>query len=349
MANLTITSFYARKAIFWGIVGLIGFIVVKGALLMSVSIWKQLNPPTPSKPDMLFGQLPALNFPASDIKLPDKFTYKLETIEGGLPTLPDVGKVYYMPKLKPNLLSLDRANQKASKMGFKSTPEAIDKSSYKWTNLQNPPTTLEMNINNGNFSFRYPYETDQELLQSKNLPTNDQAAQEAKSFLSSNGLLTDDLATGSAEISYYKYDPPLLVSAPSLSEADFDRIVFLRSPLDNLKILPPDPKVGLVSFLFSGSRDTVKRIVEAKYTYFSIERQTFGTYYLKSVTQAWQELQGGNCYIAHLGQNSDGNITIRRVYLAYYDSFSPQNFLQLIFVFEGDRDFYGYVPAILAK
>ena len=346
MANLTTTSFYTRRAVFWGTVGLIGFIVVKAALTMSVGIWKKLSPAPVAKPDKIFGQLAAPIFPASKEKLPEQMTYKLETIEGGLPKMPTIGKVYFMPKKQPNLLSLDRAKQKVNKMGFKSQPEAIDKSNYRWNNLQNPPTTIEMNIDTGNFSFSYPYKTDQVLLNSKNLPTNEQAAQEAKTFLSANGLLESDLASGSAEISYYRFDPPNLTAAPSLSEADFVRIVFLRTNLNDLKILPPDPKEGLISFLFSGSRDQNKRIVEAKYTYYPIEREQFGTYPLKPINDAWQELQSGQGYIAHLGENSTGNITVRKVYLAYYDSSESQNFLQLIYVFEGDRNFYGYVWAI---
>ena len=39
-------------------------------------------------------------------------------------------------------------------------------------------------------------------------------------------------------------------------------------------------------------------------------------------------------------------ITVRNIYLAYYDSISPQTYLQPVFVFEGDGGFIAYVPAI---
>ena len=37
---------------------------------------------------------------------------------------------------------------------------------------------------------------------------------------------------------------------------------------------------------------------------------------------------------------------VRNVSLAYYDSVIPQNYLQPIYVFEGDGNFIGYVSAI---
>ena len=188
-----------------------------------------------------------------------------------------------------------------------------------------------------------------EILTSKNLPTNQQAAQEAKNFLVSNGLLAEDLANGTAEFEYLRFSTPELIPVSSLSEADFIRVNLFRANLDDLRILPPNPKKSLISFLFSGSRTPGKRIIEINYTYFPLEKEIFATYPLKPITQAWGELQQGQGFIANLGQNENGQVTIRKVYLAYYDSETLQHYLQPIYVFEGDRNFWGYVPAIDPK
>jgi hypothetical protein len=344
-SNLTITAYYTRKAIFWGGIFLVGFIVVKGSLTMAAVIWKTLVPTPPPPPNERWGAMPLLSFAGTSEQLPQTITYKLETKDGNFPTLPDVAKVYFMPQAAPNLLSLERANQKASSMGFSGKPEAIDKSHYRWTNLIPMPVVLSMNINNGVFDINYPYQNDQQLLNATSLPNSDQAAQEAKGFLSSGGSLTPDLASGSAEFILYRYDPPNLVPAVSLSEADFVRVNFFRTPLDGLEVLPDDPKLSLITFLFSGSTGS-KRMVEIKYNYHQIDRENFGTYPLKGGQQAWAELQNGKGHIAHLGQNTDGNITIRKIYLAYYEAVDPQTYIQPIYVFEGDRDFFAYVPAI---
>jgi len=66
--------------------------------------------------------------------------------------------------------------------------------------------------------------------------------------------------------------------------------------------------------------------------------------------QAWNELQQGKGYIANFGQQGDnGQITIRKVYLAYYDTEVPQTYLQPIYIFEGDKNFFAYVTAVNPK
>ncbi len=348
MATLTQTAYLTRKIMLFGAIGLVAIVILKISLGIVGNTWRKLNPPAPPSPTVTFGPLPKLVFPVSPTGGP-KLTFKLETIQGGLPKSPTQAKVFFMPLPGPNLLALDRAQQKAQKMGFRSDVEKISDTVYRWNDQKKPPTTLEMDINNGNFHLLYPYQTDQAILGQKNLPTNQQAAQEAKNFLLTNDLLTPDLATGSAEFDYLKFISPQLTSAISLSEADFVRVNLFRTGLEGLKILPPNPKEALISFLFSGARETGKRLLEVSYTYAAIDPETFSTYPLKTVVSAWQEMQSGQGDIAFLGQNPEGNITIRQVYLAYYDAQEPQNFLQPVFVFEGDKNFIGYVPAIDPK
>jgi len=44
-----------------------------------------------------------------------------------------------------------------------------------------------------------------------------------------------------------------------------------------------------------------------------------------------------------------GQVTIRNIYLAYFEPVTLTNYLQPIFVFEGDNNFVAYVPAISTK
>jgi hypothetical protein len=345
VATLTETAKMTRKAIKFGAILLVLLVFLKIAWQIGSEAWQKIHPSPPPPPTVAFGKLPLLKFPGEE---PPSLTYRLETIQGSLPALPDVAKVYFMPKNPPNLLALDRAKRVAKQMGFTGEPENIGGSSYRWTTSSTPPTTLEMEINSGNFHLRYQYENDQSLLVQKNLPTDQQAAQEAKSFLQTNDLLSEDLATGSAEFNYLKLVSPNLEPAISLSEADFVRVNLFRADLDGLRILPPNPRKALISFLFSGNRERGKRIIEINYYYFPIDYHTSATYPLKPINDAWQELQGGKGYLANLGQNED-QVTVRKIYLAYYDSQEPQDFLQPIYVFEGDQNFFSYVPAIAAE
>jgi hypothetical protein len=53
----------------------------------------------------------------------------------------------------------------------------------------------------------------------------------------------------------------------------------------------------------------------------------------------------GKGFIANMGENVD-KVIIRNAYLAYFEPPDKQSYLQPIVVFEGDRDFIAYIPAI---
>lgn len=301
------------------------------------------HPPAPPPPTVSFGKLPKIIFP----ELPDKpkLSYKLETIEGSLPQLTEIVKVFFMPQGEPNLLASDEAIQTAQRMGFKDQPEVVQPTFYRWKTTAIIPTTLEMDIYNGTFRFFSEYQNDEEIKTAKNLPSQEEAAQESKSFLERNGFLPSDLANGTVGFEYFRLENGL-IPVTKLPEAQLIRVNFFRADLEELKILPPYPKNSLVSFLFSGSRTTGKRILEINYSYYPIEKEIFSTYPLKPITQAWNELQAGDGHLVNYpaGQNL---ITVRKAYLAYYDSSAEkQHFLQPIYVFEGDGNFIAYVAAL---
>jgi hypothetical protein len=108
----------------------------------------------------------------------------------------------------------------------------------------------------------------------------------------------------------------------------------------------PYPDEGAISFVFSGSKDIKKRVLQFAYTFWSIDYTTTATYGLKTSATAWEELQNGKGYIARYPTDGSTNVIIRNAYLAYYDSLDPQTYLQPVFVFEGDNDFLAYVPAV---
>ncbi|MFZ5365941.1 MAG: hypothetical protein ACOZBZ_01480 [Patescibacteria group bacterium] len=347
MATLTETAYYTRKGIKYGAIALVVFLVFRFIWGITSAYLRKIHPPPPPPPTVSFGKLPKIDFPKKE-GLPT-LSFKLETIQGAVPKLDSISKVYFSVKPGATLLSLDRAKETAKKMGFSTNPQALSSKTYRFQTQTTPPTSLDIDIITLNFKLYYDFSSDQTILTEKKLPSNDQAISEAKSFLSSAGLLAQDLSLGKAQVSYLKYQAPNLMPAISLSEADFVKVGLFREDLGGLPILPENPKEGSITFLFSGARAREKRIVEINYNYNKIERESFATYPLKSAQTAWQELQGGKGFIASLGENTDGKITVRKVYLAYFDSPQPQNFLQPIFVFEGDRDFFAYVSAVDSK
>ncbi len=60
--------------------------------------------------------------------------------------------------------------------------------------------------------------------------------------------------------------------------------------------------------------------------------------------EAWNDLKMGNYWPA--SDVETNKVTIRNMYLAYFEPISLTNYLQPIYVFEGDGKFAAYVPAV---
>jgi hypothetical protein len=81
-----------------------------------------------------------------------------------------------------------------------------------------------------------------------------------------------------------------------------------------------------------------------EYTLWPVSQENSATYPLKSGEEAFEELKNGGGAIILGGNQVEA--AIRKVYLAYLDTKEYQDFLQPIFVFEGDGGFVAYVAAV---
>lgn len=346
MGTLTETAYHSRKIIKYSGIGIIAFFILKNAIQLGLAWWKKLHPPPPPPPTVEFGVLPKIQFPESPSS--SNLVFKLETPTGGLPDLPEKANVYFMPYLRPNLLALDKAKEEAKSLGFKTEPKPVSEKIYRWTKEGEIPTTLEMDIFSGKFEISYNWQMDSTILLEKNLPGKEQAKLEIFNLLSQADLLAEDIQQGDFKITYLRVSGPNMIPTVSLSEADFVRVDLFRKKIDDLPLMTVKPEKGIISAIISGSRSFNKRLIEVKCNYFPIQYYSSSTYPLKSAAAAWQELKGGQAFIVNLPENT-ATITVRRVYLAYFDSEIPQQFLQPIVVFEGDYNFVAYVSAIAAN
>lgn len=343
MTSLTRIAIAARRAIRYGIFLIIFLIVGKFLLDAGIGIYKKIFPPAPPTPTVKFGKLSKIPFPTNNVTA--KFSYTLETPEGGLPlNIPNQAKVYFMPKRSPNLLSLDAAKTTAQGLGFDAPPSQISETVYSF---QNPdfPVAMQINIITGTFSISYNLAKDKSPTESKP-PIAEEAASEFRSALSGANILPDDL-TGPSTSKYLKLSGGDLVTALSLSESDLVKVNLFRKNYDNFPSVTGIPDQANVWAMLSGAKNQNQLIVAAQYRYFPVDESQFSTYPIKTPSQAFSELQGGQAFIASPGVNKDGdNLKIRRVYLAYFDPDSVTDFFQPIYVFEGDNGFIAYLPAV---
>ena len=341
MASLTRIAYYTKKIIRWGIIGSLGLIILKAGYAVGKNIWEQLHPPPPPPPTVAFDKLPRLQFPEKE-PLKD-LEFELETPTGELPAFFDQAKVYLSPYQKPSFLAPERAKEQAAKLAFSEKPEIISEEIFRWTKKSPLNSLLEMDIFTGAFTFSYNWQGENIILTPQNPPKKEQAIREAKSFLNKLGTMESDLVEGKSEAVYLKASGTKMIPAPSLSEADFTKVEIFRKDIEEFSVLTADPEKGIVSIIISGAGGA-KRIIEVDFNYFPVNYESPSTYPIKSSIKAWEALKNGQAFIANW--KGPRKIIIRRVYLAYYDSWEPQEFLQPIFVFQGDDDFFAYVPAI---
>jgi len=345
MASLTEVAYQTRKIIKYGSFVVVTLIAGKILLDISLKIWRRLNPPPPPPPTVSFGKLPPLKFP--DKEKVGGLSYKMEVPTGALPEFPDKMSVYFMPYQRPNLLALERATQQAALLGFKDQPQRKSEKIYQWTRTKDRLISLEMDVFSGSFNYTYDWQNDQSLLTAKKIPGKEEAKQEAINFLQKANVLEKDILEGRIEVYYLKVVGNQLKQAVSPSEANFVQVEMFRKKVEEHPVLTPEPSQGIISILISGASSYESRIVETNFNYFPLKYDSPATYPLKTSAAAWQELKTGQAFIARW-DGSGTDVVIRRIYLAFYDSYQPQEFLQPIVVFEGDDNFFAYLPAVTA-
>lgn len=339
--TLTETAYYTRKTIKYSIFFIIFLIVARISWGVGTSVYRKFFPPPPPPPTVKFGKLTKLPF--TDKKDSSGFTYTLQTPTGEFPAFQPILDVYFMPQRSASFLDLDEATKIAQSLGFTANIANLSETVYRFES-RDKPASIDMNIVNKTFSLNYNLTKNPELLNYRPRQTED-AARAVTSFLSQGNLLTDDLSSGERKFDFLKVVEGQLVPATSLSEANFVRVNLFRAKYNDLPVLTPNRKISSVWFLVGADRFSSAAIIAGEYHFFSVDQNQSSTYPVKTGQEAWEELKNGRGFIISAPEGT-ADITIRKIYLAYYDSGEPQGFLQPIVVFEGDRDFVAYLPAV---
>lgn len=345
MATLTVTAYYARKTVVYGVVGLISLILIRFSWGVFSRWWIALHPPPPPPPTVSFGVLPEIQFPKGVER--QGMRYQLQTVSGVAPDLGPQARVYFMPAFRANVLGLELAKNLAQKLGFLSEATAKDEQVYSWGREGSLPGNLTVNLVTGHFALDTAWYRDNEIVSSR-APSEQEAVSVAQNYLRTAGLMTDDLSKGKTKTEFLQAGAGAFTSAISQSEANFTRVHFFRDDVNGLSAVTPQDNQGLVQVIVSGARTGEKRIVGMTYKYSPIEFATSSTYPLRSAQQAWTQFQNGDGVITRLVKNIQ-SIVVRDIKLAYYDADVPQQFLQPVYMFSGDDGLSGYISAIDPK
>lgn len=341
--TLTQAKTFSKSFVLYGSVGLVVFLVFWFASGAFIRYWVATHPEPPPPPTVGFGILPAPQFPITPDESKPK-QYVLETPTGRLPDFSDRALVFFMPKNSPGLLDAEKAKNFATEYEFLSAPEIIDSRTYRWQKTQPLFTTLEYDIQDQVFSYVSDFSNRPELLLDSELPTKFDAINEVKSFIKKAVDLQQDISTASGTFAFVKSVGSDLLPAVSVTDANFVTVDLNRSPIESRYQLYTDRDGRGVIHALVGNIKNTEKILQLDYYYYPIDYSVIHSYPLRPVKQAWDLLQGGEGYISHAV--SSDQATIREVTLGYYDSTTPQMYLQPIYVFSGDDGFLGFVPAI---
>lgn len=345
MATLTEVSIISRKIIRYSIYAIVLIIIARFSINIGKDIYKKMFPPKKEPPTVTYGKLSAIPFPE---KQNVELDYSLELAEGSLPVFPDRLEVYKMPEAESDIRTVDDAKVQAKGLGFDPNGKQLYDTipNVYIFPKNNLPSDLTMNIITGIFSISYNINEDINILNGIP-PSSEVAINQIKNFLKRGGFLTEDLNSGTPTAEYLKAESGKFVSAVSLSEAQLTKVNLFRKDYGaekNIKPVTPEMPEANIWFIIAGGRGN--HIIAGEYHYFAISSNETATYPIKTSEVAWEELKAGKTYIANLGDNQNNNITIRKVYLAYYDAGQYAEYYQPVVAFEGDNDFYAYVPAI---
>lgn len=342
--TLTETAYWTRSAIKYGIVFIVALIVLRIGWIVGFGVYRSVFPAGPPAPEVKFGKLESLKFeqkPGFPV-----YTFSLQTPTGDLPALPPQAAVYFMPTPQSSFLDLEEARKLAVSLGFVGNGEGLSEVIYRFNHSQNPQT-LDINIVNKTLSVSYDLTNDSGL--SGLRPTSgEDTLKSAQAFLNSGGLLVDDLTTGKQTFEFLKTGEQVLEPVTSISEANFVRVNFFRKDYGGLPVLTGKRDRANVWLLISGESSSQKQVIAGEYHYFSVAEGQNSTYPLRAPKEAWEELNGGKGFIV-FGPEDKNSVVVRRMYLAYFDSGTPQQFLQPVFVFDGDDNFRAIVPAVTVE
>jgi len=345
MATLTYTAHVTRNIIKYGVAGLGVFTILWISISAGIAAWKVAHPVV-VPPNLKYGILPRIVFPEKDIV---KKSFTQQFPNDNYPKFDTQARTYFIARSISTFLALEEDKKTASQLGFNSEPKELTtgKGVYEFRNdIFNQ--TLTMNIADGSFKLKYPYESDQLLLNPEKVPNKSEATDLAKQYLASAEKYAKDLEEGDKRVTFWKIELNGLKAVNSQSEGNAVRVDFFRSLLEGgFPIVSSEYNGAPVSVLVSGAQTDGKRIIEVNYKYAPVDRQSFATYPIKTAEAAWNELVSGNYW--PVNDVSGSTVIIRKMYLAYFEPVVRTNYLQPVYVFEGENNFIAYVPAIVDK
>lgn len=342
--TLTELSYYFRKYlpffVLFCLIFLIFFYSIKLAL-----IYLNSNQTTVTYTNPIFGKInpPVINQSTTSQGI--KFT--LDTVEGAPVTSTDSANVYFLPQINPRFGYNEKVALMAKSFGFDTSVDQY-KLIGRTATYTDMDKTLSIDISNFNFKFDRTVNNDlfASVAATLTIPSETVIQNQATSFLQTIGRYPDELAKGTTNVIYLKYNPgnQNFVNVDSPNNAQLVEVDFYRPNIDIYPVVSPKffTSQNYVVMLFQG---TDYQIIKSQIAFFEKSDSQVGTYFVKTGDQAWAELNSGKGIVV-AGTDGQKDVTIKSMKLEYLDPDTYQNYLQPVYVFLGDGNFVAYVQAV---
>jgi hypothetical protein len=329
-----------KSIIKWGIIVLVLIILIFFGIKIG-GILKEMFFPTPAPaPTVTFGKLPQVAFPKNAKNY--NLTYSIDTLTGKLPQFSDRVNVYKMVYEKPDLLSFQRAKEKAGAIGFTSAPTTVSEGVYQWTNSSSIGKKFILSTLTSSFNLDSNFYGDAKIISGQHLPSKGDAIDIAGNFLSSLSMLPNDIDNTKTKTTLFSIKNYVLIPVTNILDAQLIRVDFFQEDIDKTPMFYSNPDTSNITVYVTGGDDS--QIVKADYFHQEMSKDS-ATYPIKTAQQAYDDLQNGKAFFAYVPTNQE-EITIKDVILGYFAPAQNQDYLMPVIVFVGKDGFFAYVSAV---
>lgn len=281
----------------------------------------------------VFGKLPKPEIPSSTTSA--GFKFQIDTIEGKPVTATKSANVYSLLPTSTKFGYRDRISKMANQLGF------ADTNTYSLigdtTTFKNDNQALDIKISNFNFKYLYQYEKDVDLFIRSIIPTAQESVNNSISLLQSLDRFPNEFDSANSLTNYFFFnvDKKLAVPVARNIDANIVEVNFYRKNLDDIPTVSSRfPNSNNFVRLASSSKEFVP--IEVQVNFFERSLDKVGAYPLITGDTAFEALKKGEGKVL-LNSNPDNkNITIKKMYIAYFEPDVYMGYLQPYYVFEGD-------------
>ncbi len=343
--SLTELAYYTRKAVPLIIIGILGIFIAFFTIKIIFEKPVVTEPPKPSY-DVAFGKINSIVIPEAKSSKDFKFTY--DTIEGVPISVAESAKVYFIPETNRQIGYTLKTNAMAEVLGFDiaSSPGQVD---FPYIKYEDAKRKLNIDITRYNYEYQYTLGEDDTFLANLiSVPSTATITSQATDFIKSLKRYPDELVRGKPNIIFWKFDPieKKINVSESPKDANMAEVDFYRADVNELPSVTStyfNSKNYVLMLYHTGGMQVIK----AQVKFFEIAPDQVGTYPLKSAETAWKQVIEGKGFV--VGSDPDvKDVTIKEMFLGYYDPDEYAPYLQPVYVFMGGRgsNFVVYIPAV---